>query len=129
MQIRYSLNAGLEIQVRQQELEEIRQTLLAFLASSQTHLSFTGANDFNPAPYDEVLEIWKIEKAVGPAKFVIADNKVLCLSGSAKNLENFMSFLRFGFDDSKGAHNHYEYHEGNKWIASDSEPVIIALQT
>jgi len=101
--------------------------LLNFAGSSATSLVVEGETDFDPEPYDTRLKRMIIAKAEGPVKVSLFNAGQLLAEGSGDNLSKLASFFDFPLNSQRGHHAHYEYYEGNEWIAADSVPLVICV--
>ncbi len=81
---------------------------------------------FNPAPYDQRLVAIEFRRALG-ATCVSVSGKVLRVSGSKENLALFGSWLDFERETAP-THRHYDYLDGEPWVARDSVPLVISLE-
>jgi hypothetical protein len=127
LEICYSPSEAINISGSLPDLEKLRQEVLKFIYSDLTRIDFQIENNINPSAWDFVakhLQIVQNDKAV---KVSILDENAIQIEGSKENLEKFTSFLVFNEDDKLGSHSHYEYFEGNEYIAFDSFPLIIGI--
>ncbi len=64
--------------------------------------------------------------AEGPTRVAVVNNE-LHIAGASHNLDRLASFVKVPDKPQAGWHSHYEYYDGNQWIAADSEPLQIGL--
>jgi hypothetical protein len=127
IEIRYSENQ-LDISGTIDELNTVNRAVLEFRNSDAFCLTIEAASNFNPSPYDFVLSKIEIEKGETPTRVSVTNNQGVTVKGSPDNLEGFASFFHFEPDAASGTHAHYEYVEGNPWIATDSIPLVIGIK-
>ena len=127
IEIRYTNPEGFDICGTGQELRGIRQGICNLISSDGETLIIEAATGYNPAPYNEVFSRMVIKKGTGPTRASISNEKELLIEGAIEKLEAFASFFNFELGDREGLHTHYEYFEGNNWIASDSIPLVIGV--
>jgi len=126
--IRISYSAPDEI-----ELAGTKSDFAALWAELQSCLSTTAEvakvsadREFDPAPYAARLDSIEFRRGSGPSCVSVEDD-VLRISGSAENLALFGSWIDFE-RASAPRHSHYEYYDGNQWVARDSLPLVISLE-
>jgi hypothetical protein len=128
LEIRYSAPYDLEISAAVDELQMVRQEILDLIQSDVTRYSFEADSTIDPAPYHSALSKLFIRKGQGPVRISLKDEKEILAEGSPSCLEGFASFFNFESGAEKGAHAHFEYYEGNDWIAPDSIPLVVRLE-
>ena len=128
LEICYSGPYDLDISGTVDELQIVRREILDFIKSDATQISFEADAGIDPAPYKSALTRFIILKGQGPTKVSLRNEKEIQVEGSPDCLERFASFFDFKSDAGKGAHSHYEYYEGNKWVARDSIPLVISVK-
>ena len=128
LEIRYSAPYDLDISGTVDELQLVRREILALLKSDATRISFEADSAIEPSPYNVALSKLVVEKGQCPTKVSLRNEKEIHVEGSPYCLEGFASFFDFKPDAGKGAHSHYEYYEGNEWVAPDSIPLVIGVK-
>jgi hypothetical protein len=101
----------------------------AVAAGTSVGAAFVADPTADPRPYAESLESLRVGRGPGPTKLSV-DGKVVQAAGSEECLNAFASCFDFDDDSLIGPitrHNHVEYFEGNKWIASDSVPLVVSV--
>ena len=76
----------------------------------------------DPEPYERCLTGLRVAATDGPVR-VSVDGALLVVEGDKSNLDRFTSFLAI---EGPGTHSHYEYHEGNLYIAQDSQSLVVS---
>jgi hypothetical protein len=129
IQIRYSSPNQLEISGNINDLQMIQQALLnlAQLRSSGINEIFADPVS-DPSPYNHALSKLGIQVGYGPTTIAVLENNSVLIMGSPDNLERLASFFDFSSNESAGMHSHYEYYEGNPYIAADAIPLVVSLQ-
>lgn len=126
IRIRYSSPDEVELAGCKGDFEALLEHLQSFL-NSHAEVAETAADpSFNPAPYDSRLRAIEFIRRSGPVT-VSVEGEVLRVSGSSDNLKLFESWLEFD-GCSAPYHCHYDYYEGNPWIAPASLPLVISLE-
>jgi hypothetical protein len=87
---------------------------------------FAADTSTDPAPYARLLA-WLEVGASGGAVRVRVVGDTLHVSGSPSGLGTFASFLEFPNGARSGTHHHYEWWEGNEYIAADSRPLVVSV--
>ena len=126
IEIRYSSTDAVDISGTVMELFDVRSAVLQAAKSTAAHVELNADSSINPKPYDAALSKLIVETGTGPTK-VSVTNGAIRIVGSPSCLETLASFLNFKPDAQKGDHAHYEYYEGNQWIAPDSVPVVFGV--
>jgi hypothetical protein len=109
-----------------EDLQYIRQSILRLIRTGEVQISISANLDFEPAPYSSRLSFLIIRKSVGFTKVIIATDH-LEVKGNPDNLATFAEW--FDFEDSvSNYHCHFDYYEGNEWIAPDSLPLVISVR-
>ncbi len=127
IEIRYSENE-LDISGTVDELQEVRQRILAFLNSNAPSLIIEASPDFDPHPYLLTIPQMVIEKGQCPTRVSVVNKNEVNIKGSPESLEAFESFFGFDSNARSGDHLHCEYYDGNEWIAQDSVPLVISIK-
>lgn len=122
IKIRFSPPASLDISAEASELAALRATVLELVAGRRPPLEVAADTTFDSHPYEACLGLLRVSRSDGPTKVAVAPDGAVDVSGSPSNLEAFASFL----ECEAGSHNHYEYYEGNSWIAPDSVPLVVS---
>lgn len=128
IEIRYSTPSDLEISGVPEELQFVRREILALLKSEVSQIVFEADSNVESAPYSSVLSKLVIAKGHCPTRVSLKNEKEIYVEGSPNYLEAFASFFDFKTNAGKGKHSHYEYYEGNDWIAPDSIPLVINVK-
>lgn len=125
--IRISYTAPDEIELAgiKSDFEGLRAELRACLSASAEVASIPADLDFAPAPYEARLATIEFVRGSG-RNTISVDGDILRVSGSYENLALFGSWLDFERATAP-QHFHYEYYEGNQWVAPDSLPLVISL--
>jgi hypothetical protein len=127
IQVRYSPPNELDIAGTVPELCDLRDAVLEAAKSTAAHIELKADSSTDPSPYDATLSRLVVETGTGPTE-VSVTNGVIQIAGSPSCLETLASFLNFKPDAQKGDHAHYEYYEGNQWIAPDSVPLVFSVR-
>jgi hypothetical protein len=129
IRICYSPPNQLEISGGSDDFQMVRQILLD-LATAQAHKTAEISADpaFDPSPYDQALSKLYLRVGQGPTNITLQDDFGVHVEGSPDNLERLASFFDFGPDVCDGLHQHYEYFEGNAYIAPGAIPVVLHLR-
>lgn len=128
LEIRYSAPYSLDFSGTVDELQMVRREVLDLIASDSTRISFQANDAIEPAPYNSALSKLVIVKGQCPTRVSLEQETEIHVEGLPYCLEAFASFFDFKTDYVKGAHSHYEYYEGNEWIAPDSIPLVISVK-
>jgi hypothetical protein len=128
IEIRYSAPNEVDISGTVDELQFVRREILNLTQSDASQIIIDADSDIDPAPYKSVLSKLIILKTDCSTKVSLKDEKEIQVEGSPDCLAGLASFFDFNLDDGKGAHSHYEYYEGNQWIAPDSMPLVISVK-
>ena len=126
IELRYSVSDELDIPGTVPELQDVRLAVLE-VAKSGACIEIDADSSIDPNPYDAALSKLIIATDVRPGN-VSVDDSVVHITAAPNCLEALASFLDFKPNAQKGHHTHYEYYEGNKWIASDSVPVVFSVK-
>jgi hypothetical protein len=106
----------------------IKQNILNLVESSFTSWVLDAETDFDPSPYDSALSQIIVVQAEGPVQVSVNAGRQIQVEGSKQNLEAFSSFFDFPPNAESGRHSHYEYYEGNEWIAAESVPIVVSVR-
>jgi hypothetical protein len=120
--------SGVEIQGSVQALRLVEQALLDLVGSTAVQTEIAANNNADPAPYDHVLFKITVHKGSAPLNIVVCDDATLRIEGSGESLEAFALYFVFPQTAGSGGHTHFEFHEGNDWIAPTCEPVVISVK-
>lgn len=107
------------------ELRKIGKAL-ARLKEGQS-CKFVANTQADPAPYDRVLAAFEATASEGKVRISVSGDCLTC-SGRPDYLACFASFFMFADSDPPGTHFHYEWWEGNEYIAPDSRPLVITVE-
>lgn len=97
---------------------------LAGMAVGQS-CAFAADTAADPAPYTRVLAPFRVVASGGPVRVSVAGDELLA-AGSPEMLARLASFFAFSDEARRGTHYHYEWWEGNEYIAADSRPLVIS---
>jgi hypothetical protein len=129
IQIRYSSPNQLEISGNIDGLQMVQQVLLNAAQSRSPGITEIFADPVSdPSPYDHALSKLAIQVGLGPTTIAVLENNSVLITGSPDNLECLASFFDFSSNESAGMHSHYEYYEGNPYIAAEAIPLVVSLQ-
>jgi hypothetical protein len=128
IEIRYAAPNEVDISGTADELQSVRQAILDLAQSDASQITIDADSVIDPTSYKSALSKLIIRKAECPTKVSLKNEREIQVEGTADCLEAFASFFDFNSDDRKGAHSHYEYYEGNRWIAPDSMPLVISVR-
>jgi hypothetical protein len=81
------------------------------------------------APYVRYLNSVRIIAGRGPVCITEHPGGILNITGGPKELGALASFFVFEADATPGAHSHYEYFPGNEYVAPESLPLVVSLET
>ena len=126
IELRYSASDELDISGTVPELQDVRRAVLE-VAQSGACVEIDADSSIDPNPYDAALSKLIIATDVRPANVYI-DDSVVHITAAPYCLEALASFLDFKPNAQEGDHSHYEYYEGNKWIASGSVRVVFSVK-
>lgn len=107
------------------------QTVMAQIravASGKIKTSMMQCDSFADArPYSHCLALLKVQLSGGPTKLSV-EGTVLHVSGAGRHLEVLASYFEFDDRCPSGSHNHFEYYDGNEFIAPDSVPLVVMVR-
>ena len=115
MLIRYTAPYDLEIAASQHELHRVA------LALSKARTGVFMAEICEPAPYAQALTELEIITGSGPVEVSVRGSSVI-VTGSPERLEAFGSFFAAA---AEGGHAHFEWFDGNAFVAQTSVPLVI----
>ncbi len=127
IRLRYSPISGVDLSGSLAELHDLKTSILTLLDSLGHEIVVDTDVKFDPSPYEFRLRALSIQKRQGPVLVSITPDQILQIEGAEDNLRAFTWFLDFQPDDQFPSYNHYEYYPGNKWIASDSLPLVLSV--
>lgn len=128
IEIRYSAPNELDISGTADELQSVRREIFKLAQSDASQIAFDANAAIDLEPYKSAFSKLIILKGQCPTKVSLMNEKEIKVEGSPYCLEAFASFFDFKSDAGKGAHSHYEYYEGNQWIAPGSIPLVISVK-
>jgi hypothetical protein len=130
LEIRRSNQNEVEISGTVDELRAVSRDISALVWSGNDQIAFEANPFINPAPYDAALKRMVIVQSRSPAKVSLASAEELRVEGSPESLEAFASYFDFEPGAAAGNHAHFEYyeHEGNRWVAPGSIPLVISVR-
>ena len=129
IEIRYSNQEDVEIAASIEGLKHLHDAILALIGRDIPEIYFDADRTIRPEPWKSVgrgLNVICKEKK--PARVSISKDGILTIEGSDENLEGFASFLLFAKEAANGSHSHFEFHEGNEYVAPDSIPLVISVR-
>lgn len=85
----YGPRSGLDLSGTPPELREVRERILAFLASDGDSFTFLSNTDADPHPYDRSLGGLLVRKAEGLTRISVTSDGWMEVQGSCRCLENF----------------------------------------
>ena len=129
MRVRWEPN-GVEVEATATDLAEMAREIKA-LATGRGSGPVERSTDTSgsPAPYVRFLRNLRVDLSTGPVLVSEAPPGTLSVVGESGSLERLASFFDFALDEAKGAHHHYEYFDGNPYIAKGSVPLVISART
>src|SRR5262252_4591262 len=89
-------------------------------------LNFEADAALSPSPYDATLTHFEVMASDGPVKVTVNGSR-LQACGGPEMLHKFASFFDFADRAAAGAHNHYDWFEGNPFVSPDSTPLVIRV--
>jgi hypothetical protein len=125
--ILYSPPGDLDISGTPLELTQVQKAVLELLRSTQRELRVEANTSCDPRPYKQTLAELIIRRGTGPVLISVVDTSVVA-EGDDTCLEAFASWFVWPPDAKFPAHGHYEYFEGNEWIATGSIPLVIGVR-
>lgn len=128
LEIRYSNLNEVDISGKVNDLQEVRQIIINLAEGDHCTVALFADPAIEPAPYDSVIQKMLLMKGDGPTKISLLNEKTVRIEGLPENLKRLASFFDFDWGAAAGQHLHYEYYEGNEWIAADSIPLVISVQ-
>jgi len=128
MIVLYISDSGLEVSGTVDELLTVRQTIIDLAEGDHCTVSLETNHGVDPFPYSSVAQKLLFIKKQCPTKVSLLSKKTVLIEGSPENLKQLASFVDFEPEASSGRHAHYEYYDGNEWIASDSIPLVISIK-
>ena len=126
IRISYSAPDEIEVAGTKGDFEALSAELQSFFFSSSKVAKIPADSDFDLTPYASRLEAIEFHRGSGP-NCVSVVQAALRVSGSDENLALFGSW----FDVERVTapqHSHYEYCEGNQWVAPHSLHLVISLE-
>ncbi len=126
IEIRCSNQNEIDISGNPTELMELKQKILTMLNSTDDSVLIEAASNYDPAPYDSVIQRIIVARGNCPTKVSLVTGEEILIEGSPENLEGFLSRIDAAVESN--SHAHYEYWEGNEWIASDSIPLVVGVK-
>ena len=128
IEIRYTAPDELDISGTVEELQAVRREILSLIQSDLDQVSFAADSSIEPRPYDLALKKLVIVKSQRPTEISFRNENEIHIEGAPDCLEAFASYLDFKPEAGKGVHSHYEYYDGDKWVAPDSIPLVISVK-
>jgi hypothetical protein len=114
-------------------MNSTHRRLVEFLSSSQSELTLVAKRTGSPAPYDAFLSGFRVRKSEGPINLTLTDDGFLNLSGSSKNLSQYVAHFQFG-EKEESTHHHPEHalHNGRPlrgYMAPGSLSLIVEVDS
>jgi len=110
------------------ELRNLRSRVLAVALEGKGQVTIEAEVNYEPAPYDAVLEHAVVGVTNGPTMVNVVDSRRLLINASPDNLRRLASFIAVPDGAEPGWHSHYEYFAGNEFIMPTAEPVVFSLR-
>ena len=126
VRISYSAPDDIELAGTKGDFAALWAELQSFLSAANETAKVPADPDFDPAPYETRLDAIEFRCSGGPNNVSVGGD-VLRVTGSNENLALFGSWLDFERATAP-QHSHYEYYDGNQWVAPDSLPLVISLE-
>jgi hypothetical protein len=128
LEIRYSNQNEVDISGEADDLQRVRQTIIDLAEGDHCTVALFADIGIRPDPYDSVIQKMLLMKGEGPTKISLLNEKTIKVEGLPENLKRLASFFDLESGVTTGQHSHYEYYEGNEWIAADSIPLVISVK-
>lgn len=128
LEIRYSNQCEFDISGKFADLQRVRQTIIDLAEGDHCSVALFADAEIYPAPYDFVIQKLLLMKGQGLTKVSLLNEKTIKVEGLPEKLERLASFFDFALASATGQHSHYEYHEGNEWVAPDSISLVISVK-
>ncbi len=128
LEIRYAKQNEVDISGKTDDLQRVRQTIIDLAEGDHCTVALFADSTIKPDPYDSVIQKMLFMKGEGPAKVSLLNEKTIKIEGQPDNLKRLASYFDFEPASAIGQHSHYEYYEGNEWIAPDSIPLVISVK-
>ena len=125
--IAYTPPADLDISGTASELNQVQEMVLELIRSKRQELRIEADRTFAPTPYEQSIAALIVRRGTGPTLISVLDQDVVAV-GADHCLEAFASWFAWPLDAKFSAHAHYEYFEGNEWIAPKSIPLVIGIR-
>ncbi len=125
--IRHSDRSGLAINGSYEELHAIRVGILAVSSGESAVRTFSADASADPHPYQRSMSQLTVSRGPGPTRVAIDESEVR-VDGDAECLRAFASYFNVPRDATPGWHTHHEHYRGNRWVAADSEPLVVGLR-
>ena len=129
IRIRFSKRCGVEVEGSGEELRGIRDSILAIVHAGDGSWELVGPNSGSPAPYDSWLTRLVVAIGTGPACATVTADTEVRVTGDPESLGAFASFFDPPENAEAGWHSHHEHYPGNRWVAVNSQPVVVALRS
>jgi CelD/BcsL family acetyltransferase involved in cellulose biosynthesis len=81
----------------------------------------------DPRPYKRCLTALVARITEGPVRVALSGDRVV-VTGSAAMMRAFASYFRFDAGAPRGTHHHYEWFDGNDYVAPDSAPLVVSVE-
>lgn len=128
IRIRHSPGDGVELEGTRAELRAVRVAILAVSTGEPATQTLAAETTGSPAPFAACLDRMVISASSGPTRIAVVRNSEVQLEGNRECLRAFASFFDVPRDAEAGWNTRCEHCEGNRWVASDSEPMTVSLR-
>ena len=102
-------------------------TALAGMTDGE-RLVFSANTSGSPMPYNEYVASFEIVMSTGGVR-VGREGNGLRASGGLEALRTFASFFTFDDDTKPGIHTHHEWLGDDKYVSTDSLPLVVAVSS
>jgi hypothetical protein len=109
------------------ELRTVMAQIRAVATGKADSVAIQTDSTADSRPYLRCLELFTVERGRGPTK-VSVEGTAVNVAGSGGHLEVFASYFDFADDHPSGFHTHFEYFDGNAWIAADSISLVVMVR-
>lgn len=117
----------IEISGNTEDLRQIELSIEELIADQEARrIMIDAALNASPDPYERLMEAIDIHKSNGPILVLVQDER-LVISASPENLDVLSSYFEFSDDEDEGAHNHFEYFDGDMYVHPRSRSFVVML--
>jgi hypothetical protein len=120
-------NGELDISGSPAELDAVAARIER-LADGGGSLSVDADATADPGPYKRCLAALEVRATAdgGPVRVAVSGDRVV-VTGGSEMMRGFASFFGFNADDTRGAHHHHDWFEGNPYVAQGSAPLVVSV--